>query len=89
MVAEPSLEYEEYRRRASRDVRELLNFVRGELNALAKHQGRILLFSPDLDTLRIEWFIAEIDKKKLNIDFSFCYYFVTFSTIMLLFCYLC
>jgi len=41
VVAEPSLEYEEYRRRASRDVRELLNFVRGELTALAKHQGNL------------------------------------------------
>ncbi|XP_023326613.1 alpha-(1,6)-fucosyltransferase [Eurytemora carolleeae] len=37
----PTDEYEEYRRRASRDVKELLNFARAQLDGLVKDKGHL------------------------------------------------
>jgi glycoprotein 6-alpha-L-fucosyltransferase len=37
----PSTEYEEFRRRATRDVKEMLNFVRAQLDGLLKDKNRL------------------------------------------------
>jgi len=65
----PSLEYEQYRRRASRDVRELLNFVRGQLATLTKQPNKLeqnLQYIKEEVTNHVHVILTDLEQAKEN-----------------------